>query len=303
MVSDAVMLPESMGEARLLLGPAWAMAVLVLAFRWRPAPTRVRALDGGPEIQASSGIASPWGEIDAEHHPRPAQSALEAGLSSISASGLGLWTRAGTAILRACGKPPNPLLASRLGGAAMAVILIGPLSPVGGLAAALVGWAYPGIGAGRRQHRLSASMAADIPEIVDLLALSVGAGLTVSMAVDAVGRRGRGALAGELRRASREAGRGHRLADALDDVVGRAGEGVRPLISALVASERYGAPLGVALERLSFEARENRRRQAEEAARKIPIKLLFPLVSCTLPAFVLLTVAPLVVSAVRSLRL
>jgi tight adherence protein C len=70
-----------------------------------------------------------------------------------------------------------------------------------------------------------------------------------------------------------------------------------------VASERYGAPLGPGLERLAYEVRADRRRRAEEAARKIPVKLLFPLVSCTLPAFGLLTVAPLIASAVRSLRL
>ncbi|MDP8938520.1 MAG: type II secretion system F family protein, partial [Actinomycetota bacterium] len=89
----------------------------------------------------------------------------------------------------------------------------------------------------------------------------------------------------------------------LDDVPARAGEAVRPLVAALIASERYGAPLVAGLERLAGEVRADRRRRAEEAARKVPVKLLFPLVACTLPAFALLTVAPLVASAVRSLRL
>jgi len=48
--------------------------------------------------------------------------------------------------------------------------------------------------------------------------------------------------------------------------------------------------------------RRDRRRKAEEAARRIPVKLLFPLVGCTLPAFALLTVAPLIAGAVRSLH-
>ena len=43
--------------------------------------------------------------------------------------------------------------------------------------------------------------------------------------------------------------------------------------------------------------------RAEEAVRKVPVKLLFPLVTCTLPAFALLTVAPLVAGALRQLRL
>ena len=72
---------------------------------------------------------------------------------------------------------------------------------------------------------------------------------------------------------------------------------------ALAGSERSGAPLGTALDRLADEVRRDRRRRAVDAARRVPVKLLFPLVSCTLPAFGLLTVAPLIASAVRSLRL
>jgi tight adherence protein C len=71
----------------------------------------------------------------------------------------------------------------------------------------------------------------------------------------------------------------------------------------LLASERYGAPVGAGLERLAAEVRADTRRRAETAARRVPVKLLFPLVVCILPAFGLLTVAPLVAGALRSLRL
>ena len=107
----------------------------------------------------------------------------------------------------------------------------------------------------------------------------------------------------ELRRVVADVRVGRRLADALEDVPARAGEAVRPLVVALVASDRYGAPLSAALERLAGEVRRDRRRRAEEAARRVPVKLLFPLIGCTLPAFALLTVAPLVAGTVRSLRL
>ena len=83
----------------------------------------------------------------------------------------------------------------------------------------------------------------------------------------------------------------------------RAGEAPRPLVAALVASDRYGAPLADNLARLADEVRRDRRRRAEEAARRVPVKLLFPLVTCVLPAFALLTVAPLLAGALRSLRL
>jgi tight adherence protein C len=156
----------------------------------------------------------------------------------------------------------------------------------------------------RRAHRRRReAVLAGLPEVVDLLVLAVGAGLNVPLAVAAVGRRAAGPVAGELRQAGADAARGGRLADLLDRLPARLGDEVRPLVTALVASERYGAPLGPGLERLATEVRRQRRRRAEEAARRAPVKLLFPLVLGTLPAFALLTVAPLVAGALRSLRL
>jgi tight adherence protein C len=142
-----------------------------------------------------------------------------------------------------------------------------------------------------------------LPEVVDLMHLAVGAGLTVPLAIEAVARRARGPLADELAIVIDEVALGRRLGDALSDVPGRAGEPVRPLVAALIASDRYGAPLADALARLATEVRADRRRRAEEAARRIPVKLLFPLVCCVLPAFGLLTLAPLIAGAVAALRL
>jgi len=169
--------------------------------------------------------------------------------------------------------------------------------------AGVVGWCLPVLRVRRDERRRMAALAADVPDVVDLFVLAVGAGLTVALAVATVARRAAGPLGAELRRVCDEVTVGRRLADALDDVPARAGEAVRPLVAALVASERYGAPLTSSLERLAGDVRRQRRRRAEEAARRIPVKLLFPLVGCTLPAFALLTVAPLIAGAVRSLRL
>ena len=73
--------------------------------------------------------------------------------------------------------------------------------------------------------------------------------------------------------------------------------------SVLVALERHGVAIGATLEQLSVEARRERRLQAETAARKLPVRLSFPLVCCVLPAFALLTLAPLLAGALTSLRL
>jgi tight adherence protein C len=154
-----------------------------------------------------------------------------------------------------------------------------------------------------RARRRTAALVADLPEIVDLLALAAGAGLTVPLAVSAVARRASGPVATELRRVLDDVAHGRRLADALDDLPTRTGEVTRPLVATLVASERYGAPVVAGLERLSREVRRDRRRRAEEEARRVPVKVLFPLVTCTLPAFALLTVAPLIAGTLGSLRL
>ena len=62
----------------------------------------------------------------------------------------------------------------------------------------------------------------------------------------------------------------------------------QPLVDSLSAADRYGLPLAPVLERLSFEARQQRRRDTEAAARELPVRLAMPLVLCTLPSFVLL---------------
>jgi tight adherence protein C len=78
---------------------------------------------------------------------------------------------------------------------------------------------------------------------------------------------------------------------ALDDVA-RTTPALRPLTDALLASDRLGAPVGPVLARLAAEERTALRRQAEAHARRVPVRLLFPLVFLVLPAFVLLTVVP-----------
>ncbi len=95
---------------------------------------------------------------------------------------------------------------------------------------------------------------------------------------------------------------GERFADALAALPARCGPALEPLASALARVERYGEPLAPVLERLGDEARDRRRRAAETAARVLPVRLCFPLVCCTLPAFVLLSIVPLLGGAFSSLR-
>jgi tight adherence protein C len=259
------------------LAVAWVALVLVAAWSRRPVPVRVRALVvDSPSARVVSRTSPPWTE------------------------------RVGRRVLALVGKRGRPAsddAARRVGRAVMwslPAVVVHPLAPV---PLGLLVWALPAMGQRRRRRARAESIARGLPEVVDLLALAVGAGYNVQLAVRAAVTRCSGPLADELARVLAEVDvGGRRLADALEELPVRAGEAVRPLVAALLASERYGAPLGASLERLAEEVRRERRRRAEEVARRLPVKLLFPLVLCTLPAFALLTVAPLIASAVRSLH-
>jgi tight adherence protein C len=268
-----------------LLASVWSLVVAVGAARLRPPPARIRtfARPGRERRHESDSSGGPR---------RPVTQRLGASI-------LRRVRRDGTGPLG----DGDALTARRIGAAIIAATVVVPLFPPAAIPAAVLGWIAPSMRAARAEKRRLAAIAADLPDTVDLLVLGVGAGLTVHLALVAVGRRASGPLAAELRRVTEEVALGRRLGDALDDVPTRAGEAVRPLVTALTAADRYGAPLGTSLERLAGEVRRDRRRQAEEAARRVPVKLLFPLVTCTLPAFALLTVAPLIAGAIRSLHI
>lgn len=140
-------------------------------------------------------------------------------------------------------------------------------------------------------------------EATDLLLVAVRSGLNVRLAVEAVATRLPGPVGDELRAAVAEVAGGARVGDALDRVAQRAGDQVRPLTTVLASADRYGSPLAGELLRLAAEQRGDLRRRAEEAARRLPVKLLFPLVICILPAFALLTLAPLIAGALDALSL
>jgi tight adherence protein C len=191
---------------------------------------------------------------------------------------------------------------TRVGRAVLAAAAAALVQPVLAVPVAALTWAWPALPARRARARRASEVRRHLPEAVDLLALAVGAGLTVPLAVAAVARRAPGPVGRELGQVVAEVGAGRRLGDALALLPARLGEEARPLVAALIASERDGAPLADGLDRLAGELRADRRRRAEEAARRVPVKLLFPLVSCILPAFALLTVAPLLAGALRALR-
>lgn len=263
-------------------GVAAAVVVMIVAWGRRPVPVRLRSL---------CAVGRERGGL-----PRSVRQGTS-GTSRSPAARLGGWLR------RWAGRADDAEAARHLGRACLLALPAAALSPTLVAAVAVWWWGAPIVTRRRSARRRDAELRAELPEVVDLFLLAVGAGLTVALAVPAVARHHRGLIGLALDEVDRRVGLGERLADALGALPATLGEPVRPLATVLVGSERYGVALVPALERLASEARLERRRAAEATARRVPMKLLFPLVLCTLPAFALLTVVPLLAGSLRSLRL
>ncbi len=144
------------------------------------------------------------------------------------------------------------------------------------------------------------------PDFVDLLVVGIKAGCSPRLALEAVETVCSPSIRPAVSAMVHRSNIGHRFNDAVA-ALGEAppfglGPIAQPLIDALALADRYGTPLIPVLDRLADEARAQRRRNADAAARRLPVELSFPLVGCTLPSFVLLTIVPLMAGTFSSLR-
>ncbi len=155
----------------------------------------------------------------------------------------------------------------------------------------------------RRVRRRLRAIDDEVPQLLDLLAASSSAGLSAQLALrrslEALG----GPLADVLGAAVRDADLGERWRDALETAAG--GIGLRDLtrtVAVLTRTERLGTSLAEATSELATGVRESRRLARTERARTAPVKMLFPLVFLVLPAFLLLTVVPVLLTTLQSIR-
>lgn len=180
------------------------------------------------------------------------------------------------------------------------------------LALGVVGWratvaAAVLVGIGRRiadaqrARRSADAIAREVPDLVDLFAIAASAGHPVARALECVAARAPPSLATVVRAAEHRRVRGRPLDDALAGLGEELGPPGRPLVDALRQSAASGAPLAPLLREVGAEARDARRRRAQEAARRLPVTMLLPLAGCVLPAALLLAVVPVVLVSFASL--
>jgi tight adherence protein C len=178
-------------------------------------------------------------------------------------------------------------------------LLIGgaPLGFVFALAGAPIGFILPEFWLGRRIRSRSFEMVLQLPDALDLLTISVEAGLGFDAALAKVVEKMEGPLVNEFRQALAEIRMGRTRRDALRDVVARAdAQPISNFIGAIVQAEQLGVPIAKVLQIQSQQLRIERRQRAEEAAAKAPVKMLFPMVGCIFPTIFIVILGPAIVT-------
>ena len=150
---------------------------------------------------------------------------------------------------------------------------------------------------GRRIRARSEAMVLQLPDALDLLTISVEAGLGFDAALAKVVEKMNGPLVDEFRQALAEVRMGRTRRDALRDIVKRAdAPPVSNFIGAIVQAEQLGVPIAKVLQIQSQQLRILRRQRAEEAAAKAPVKMLFPMVGCIFPTIFIVILGPAIVT-------
>jgi tight adherence protein C len=197
--------------------------------------------------------------------------------------------------------PPERVLASKivLGAVVGCLALIKFLSgPSAGtfllvVAGALFGFLIPDVLLSRRARERQELIQRALPDVLDQVTICVEAGLGFEAALNRAAHSGTGPLADEFSRALQDIRLGMPRRVALDKLLERTDvSDLRHFVVAIGQAERHGVAIADVLRIQSQELRLKRRQRAEENAMKLPVKLLFPLMFCIMPALFVVLIGP-----------
>ncbi|MEV6242941.1 type II secretion system F family protein [Lentzea sp. NPDC051838] len=150
----------------------------------------------------------------------------------------------------------------------------------------------------KRQEKIRRAL----PDAMDMLTVCVEAGLGFDAALAQVARNTHGPLAQECARVLQEMQIGKSRNEALRALTTRTTVSeLRAFVSALAQAGELGVPIAAVLREQAREMRLRRRQRAEEAAQKVPVKILFPLITCLFPAMFVVIIGPGIISIARVL--
>ena len=155
------------------------------------------------------------------------------------------------------------------------------------------GYLAPGHWLDGRVATRQESIRRDLPDMIDLLTISVEAGLAFDGALLHARRAMPGALSDEVGRMLHEMQLGASRVDAMRHLAERSNvEELKSFVLAMVQADIFGVSVANVLRAQSQELRTKRRQRAEEKAMKTPVKLLFPMICCIMPALLVVIVGP-----------
>ena len=188
------------------------------------------------------------------------------------------------------------------------VFVLNPLQMSGMLQLALGGIGVAGLAIGpnsrlnNKVETRAAGIQRSLADVLDLLVISVEAGLGFEQAVDRVIENVPGDLSDEFARVLGETSAGATRADALRGLQERVDlPEIRSFVLAMIQADRFGVSIGRVLRSQADEMRIKRRQLAQEKAQKAPVKMLIPMVFCIFPALFVVILGPALINISESL--
>jgi tight adherence protein C len=172
------------------------------------------------------------------------------------------------------------------------------LAPLG---LAVLGYLMPASTISRRIKKRQKEILLALPSALDLLTISVEAGLAFDAALARVADKYQNALASEFTQVLNEVRLGRPRLEALDDM-GRRNkvDELNNFLQAIIQSEQLGVGIANVLRIQSEEIRRRRRQRAEEAGQKAPIKMLIPMIGCIFPTLFIVLLGPAVIQVSKT---
>jgi tight adherence protein C len=167
------------------------------------------------------------------------------------------------------------------------------------LAAALIGILFPNMTLSSKIKKRQTEVMKTLPDIMDLITVSVEAGLTFDAALSRVVEKMPGTLAKEFAVVIQEVKVGKSKKDALYQMADRIGvQDFRSFVGAVIQADQLGVSLGRVLRIQSDQIRQNRKQQIQQKAMKAPIKMLIPMVVFIFPTIFIVILGPVVINLI-----
>jgi tight adherence protein C len=179
----------------------------------------------------------------------------------------------------------------------------GAITVLGVPCALLAGWVAPMTIVRKRARRRFQEIDYDLPNLIDLLVVTVEAGLGFNGSLQLAAERLHGPLGQELRLTLQEQSMGLSANEALRNLLARCDTPLmRSFVRSVLQGETLGVSIGQIMRELATEMRKRRRQHAEERAQKAPIKLLFPLVFLIFPAMFVILLGPAIFAFLEAIN-